>query len=217
MCFFTYIEEVTTAGEEDATVEVNKENEGYHGTKQLRVEQKVKHTQQSPRIDEFEMPNNHKEKSDATNTEKSNKEKSEAESVDQKKEHRTEKKHHHHHHHHHHRHHNSEAETRGEVGDSYDEVEDDLNTCTTRDCLPQVPLEPAHTKYTVCHRSGLDLFFFNIFSSRKISDAFTIFNPLSVNPTKLSNTVKQFICNLLTDCLSVFDQFVGLALIGLTW
>ena len=41
-------------------------------------------------------------------------------------------------------------------------------------------------------------------------------NPLSANPTKWSNTLKQFIANLLTNCLSVFDHFVELALKGLT-
>ena len=39
-----------------------------------------------------------------------------------------------------------------------------------------------------------------------------LFNPLSVNPTKWSNTLKQFVGNLPTNCLSVFDHFVGLAL-----
>ena len=41
------------------------------------------------------------------------------------------------------------------------------------------------------------------------------FNPLSVNPAKWSNTLKQFIGKLPTNCLSVFDRFVGLALKGL--
>ena len=41
-------------------------------------------------------------------------------------------------------------------------------------------------------------------------------NPLSDNPTKWSNTLKQFVDNLPTNCLSVFDHFVGLALKGLT-
>ena len=41
-------------------------------------------------------------------------------------------------------------------------------------------------------------------------------NPLSVNPTKWSNTLKQFVSNLPTNCLSVVDHFVGLALKGLT-
>ena len=42
------------------------------------------------------------------------------------------------------------------------------------------------------------------------------FNPLSDNFTKWSNTLKQFVCNLPTNCMSVFDHFVGLALKGLT-
>ena len=41
------------------------------------------------------------------------------------------------------------------------------------------------------------------------------FNPLSINFTKWSNTPKQFVSNLLANCLSVFDHFVGLALKGL--
>ena len=40
-------------------------------------------------------------------------------------------------------------------------------------------------------------------------------NPLSANFTKWSNTLKQFACKLPTNCLSVFDHFVGLALKGL--
>ena len=41
-------------------------------------------------------------------------------------------------------------------------------------------------------------------------------NPLSANPTKWSNTLKQFVGNFLKNCLSVFDHFVGLSLKGLT-
>ena len=37
-------------------------------------------------------------------------------------------------------------------------------------------------------------------------------NPLSANPTKWSNTLKQFVVNLSTNFLSVFDHFVKLAL-----
>ena len=37
-------------------------------------------------------------------------------------------------------------------------------------------------------------------------------NTLSVNPTKWSNTLKQFVDKLPTNCLSVFDHFVRLAL-----
>ena len=40
-------------------------------------------------------------------------------------------------------------------------------------------------------------------------------NPLSANPTKWSNTLKQFAGNLTTNCLSVFDEFAGLARNGL--
>ena len=40
-------------------------------------------------------------------------------------------------------------------------------------------------------------------------------NPLSANPTKWSNTLKQFVGNLPMNCLSVFDHFVILSLKGL--
>ena len=36
------------------------------------------------------------------------------------------------------------------------------------------------------------------------------FNPLSANPIKWSNTLKQFVDKLPTNCLSVFDHYVGL-------
>ena len=39
-----------------------------------------------------------------------------------------------------------------------------------------------------------------------------ILNSLSGNLTKWSNTLKQFVGNLLTNCLSVFDHFVDLVL-----
>ena len=42
-----------------------------------------------------------------------------------------------------------------------------------------------------------------------------IINPLSANPTKWSNTLKQFVGKLPTNCLSVSNHFVGLALKGL--
>ena len=40
-------------------------------------------------------------------------------------------------------------------------------------------------------------------------------NPLSAKFIKLSNTLKQFVGKLPTNCLSMFDHFVGLALKGL--
>ena len=39
-------------------------------------------------------------------------------------------------------------------------------------------------------------------------------NPLSANPTEWSNTLKTIRRLLPTNCLSVFDHFVGLALKG---
>ena len=44
---------------------------------------------------------------------------------------------------------------------------------------------------------------------------FPYFYPLTANPTRWSNTLKQFVGNLPTNCLSVFDHFVILALKGL--
>ena len=41
------------------------------------------------------------------------------------------------------------------------------------------------------------------------------FNPFSANFTKWSNTLKQFVGSLPTNCLSVFGHFVGFALKGL--
>ena len=40
-------------------------------------------------------------------------------------------------------------------------------------------------------------------------------NPLSAKFIKWSNTLKQFVGNLPTNCLSVFDHFMNLALKGL--
>ena len=42
-----------------------------------------------------------------------------------------------------------------------------------------------------------------------------VFNPLSANPTKWSNTLKQLVGNLPTNRLSMFHHFVGLTLKGL--
>ena len=42
-----------------------------------------------------------------------------------------------------------------------------------------------------------------------------IVNTLSASSTKWSNTLKQFVPKLPTNCLSVFDHFVGLAFKGL--
>ena len=39
-------------------------------------------------------------------------------------------------------------------------------------------------------------------------------NPLSANPIKWSNTLKQFVGNLPTYCMSVFEYFAGLTFKG---
>ena len=44
---------------------------------------------------------------------------------------------------------------------------------------------------------------------------FYAINPLSANPTKRPNTLKQFVGKLPTNRLSVFDHFVNFALKGL--
>ena len=43
------------------------------------------------------------------------------------------------------------------------------------------------------------------------------FIPLSANPTNWSNTLKQFVSKLPTNCLNVFDHFVILVLKGLSF
>ena len=48
-----------------------------------------------------------------------------------------------------------------------------------------------------------------------ISPIISFINCLSANPTKLSNTLKQIVGKLPTNCLNVFDLFVGLAPNGL--
>ena len=46
------------------------------------------------------------------------------------------------------------------------------------------------------------------------SEPYQTFNPLNANPTKRSNALKHFVGKLPTNCVSVFDYFVGLALKG---
>ena len=47
------------------------------------------------------------------------------------------------------------------------------------------------------------------------NDTFFKINSLSANLRKWSNSLKQVVSNLPTNCLSVFDHFAGLALKGL--
>ena len=48
-----------------------------------------------------------------------------------------------------------------------------------------------------------------------INNSVILIKPLIANPTKWSNTLKQFFGKLPTSCLNLFDHFVGLALKGL--
>ena len=70
------------------------------------------------------------------------------------------------------------------------------------------------------HKSTSDsIFFFSGLiekdSSMPKENSYEDLNPLSANPTKWSNTLKQFAGNLPTTCFSVFDHFVKLLLKGL--
>ena len=70
------------------------------------------------------------------------------------------------------------------------------------------------------HKFTSDLiFFFSALTEKDSSipkeNSYEDLNPLSANPTKWSNTLKQFAGNLLTNCFSVFDNFVKLLLKGL--
>ena len=60
-----------------------------------------------------------------------------------------------------------------------------------------------HLIFTFCTR---------IEGNCQFSCGFTFINPLGANFTKWSKTLKQFVGNLRTNCLNVFDHFVGLAL-----
>ena len=56
----------------------------------------------------------------------------------------------------------------------------------------------------------------NFFVSKERNELDVIVvSPVSANPTKWSNTLKHFVGNLPTNCLSVFDHIVKLALKGL--
>ena len=51
--------------------------------------------------------------------------------------------------------------------------------------------------------------------NRLVLGLFIGMNSLSTNPTKWSKTLTQFVGNLQTSCLSVFDHFVGVRFKGL--
>ena len=70
-------------------------------------------------------------------------------------------------------------------------------------------------RFSVLPKNVKKFWFSDIFSWGPLVWDGLNFNTLSTNPTKWSNTLKQFVGNLSTNCLSVFDYFVGLALKGI--
>ena len=63
---------------------------------------------------------------------------------------------------------------------------------------------------------NVPVYFLTAFAKTSLKDAsMTIVNLLSANTTKWSNTLKQCVGNVATNCLSVFDHFAGLVLRGL--
>ena len=68
----------------------------------------------------------------------------------------------------------------------------------------------------ICNRNILRYKFGKQLQANQQSYYFNSFNIFSPNPTKQSNTLKQFVDKLPTNCLSVLDHFVELALKGLT-
>ena len=54
-----------------------------------------------------------------------------------------------------------------------------------------------------------------LLNMKKYQKGYWYLNPLSADPTKWPNTLKQFVGKLPTNCLSVFDRFMRLALKGL--
>ena len=66
-------------------------------------------------------------------------------------------------------------------------------------------------------RSILQNLLFQVLRSTFSNGFRRLVNPLSTKFIKWSNTLKQFVGKLPTNCLSVFDHFVGLALKGLKY
>ena len=73
-------------------------------------------------------------------------------------------------------------------------------------------LEAFLTSSVLCRKSLPQHSFWFQKEAQLVADTF---NPLSAKYTKWSNTHRQFVGKLPTNCLSVFDHFVGLLLKGL--
>ena len=66
----------------------------------------------------------------------------------------------------------------------------------------------------ICLRDWLNWPF--LLLRNKLSFVYNLNNPLSASPIKWSNTLKQFVDKLSTNCFSVFNHFVGLTLKGVS-
>ena len=80
----------------------------------------------------------------------------------------------------------------------------------------QVLLTHLQIMYTSCRNRQTSDFRVLSIHVRNSKIIFSIvINPLRANPTNWSNTLKQFVGNLPTNCLSVFDHLLKLSLKGL--
>ena len=74
-----------------------------------------------------------------------------------------------------------------------------------------------NVKIQVCEKETSWLWFhLSLRNVLEVSVCESFINPLIANLTRWSNTLKQFVGKLPTNCLSVFDHFVGLAFKGLS-
>ena len=80
------------------------------------------------------------------------------------------------------------------------------NLCSIMQAITYFKLKRRHCVFIQHTKPSFSIFCYHSCSSR------LHINPLSANPTKWSNTLKQLVGNLPANCLSVFDHFVGLAL-----
>ena len=84
------------------------------------------------------------------------------------------------------------------------------STISTKKGLAQIFVTLGKFRY-LGPTNNLDQRKFGLFLKFHIGVKF-VFNPLSASFTKWSNTLKQFVGNLPTNCLSLFDHFLGLTL-----
>ena len=91
--------------------------------------------------------------------------------------------------------------------------------CEHRFCLNCLAacLSGKNEEVSKCPACKINILKTDISPSSDFQTLLLLLNPLSANPTKWSDTLKQFVGNLPTNCLSVFDHFMSLALKGLKY